>query len=422
MVAKNQTSKGINKHERDYFEHLVIFFLNPILALIIAIKHFKLSSSRNITWFFVTFYGLTMIIGVGGNDSARYRDRFIERTRLDVNIFSFIESLFDGTTNSIDIMQPTISYIVSCFTSNPHILFGVFGLIFGYFYSRNIWYLLHIVQHRLNKQGVFLVAIFAVIIGFWSITGFRMWTAAHIFFYGTIMYLVEKKKRGFIFVFLSILFHFSFLFPAVILCVYLLIGNKLKYYFVFFVLTIFVSELDLNQAQKNMLNFAPQVFHIKIESYTNSDYSENLKIEKETNRNWRYKFYPLAIKWSAVAFLISIFWLTKKKEKKLSKYLIDILSFTLLFGASTNIVSLLPSGGRFSSVFYLFVFFLTTIIIQGNYKNKIMQNSFYITAPFLAFYAIGEINVCLPNFGFSILTNPIVLFFYNSEVQLIDLI
>ena len=109
MKAKTHFNISIPKYKKDrnYFKHLVIFMLNPILALIIAIKQFKLSSSRNITWFFVAFYGFTMIIGVGGNDSERYASRFFEIANLDVNFFNFIETLFDGTTNSIDIIQPS---------------------------------------------------------------------------------------------------------------------------------------------------------------------------------------------------------------------------------------------------------------------------------------------------------------------------
>ena len=48
----------------------------------------------------------------------------------------------EGERDSIDFVEPLISTIVSSFTSNYKILFAIYGLIFGFFYSRNIWILL----------------------------------------------------------------------------------------------------------------------------------------------------------------------------------------------------------------------------------------------------------------------------------------
>lgn len=420
MLTKNYTNTtriSTPQLDRNY-GGFIIFIINPILALFSAIKNYKNIYSKNIIWFFVVFYGLTMV-SIENSDSIRYMELFIENTKLNKSFSGFIEIFSLKTTNSIDIFEPLISFIISRLTTNPHILFGAFGLIFGYFYSRNIWYLLNIVKSRIDKKGVFLIFIFAIIIGFWQINGFRFWASAHIFFYGTIRYLVEQKKNGLIYVISSVFLHFAFVLPVVTLFVYLLIGNRTNYYFVFFVLTLFISELNLDNVQVGISSIAPDLFQQKIDIFTNVDYVDNIKSDRLDNRNWRYFLYPLILKWSAVAFLVASFFIAR--NKKLPNFLINILSFTLFFSAISNIVSIIPSGGRFLIVDYLFVFSLAFILIQSKYKTKLMLRIFYITAPFLAFYSVGIINSISPSFGSSIVTNPIFLLFYTSETPLVDL-
>ena len=52
---------------------IILFVLNPVIALIVAIRNFRLSSAKNVVWFFVGFFGLTMVISHQNFDAERYQ-------------------------------------------------------------------------------------------------------------------------------------------------------------------------------------------------------------------------------------------------------------------------------------------------------------------------------------------------------------
>ena len=66
----------------------------------------------------------------------------------------------------------------------------------------------------MKKSAVIYFAVFVIVLGFWKISGFRMWTAAHIFFFGASQYFLDNKKSGILIAAVSVLFHFSYMFPV----------------------------------------------------------------------------------------------------------------------------------------------------------------------------------------------------------------
>src|SRR5699024_1023376 len=117
--------------------------------------------------------------------------------------------------------------------------------IYGFFFSRNIWYVMERLEGKIRPATILLFSCFCLVMPFWFINGFRMWTAAHIFIYGLLPYLFEGRKSGLVIAVLSILVHYAFIVPVGVLFAYLLLGNRLIIYFLFFVTTFFVSEINI---------------------------------------------------------------------------------------------------------------------------------------------------------------------------------
>jgi len=174
----------------------ILFLIHPLTAVVTAFANYRSSFAKNIVWLFVAFYGFTMVISDEGMDANRYRDDFLTLTKTEITAKSFVGMLYQEDSQYVDVAQPLISLLVSRLTNDPRILFAVFGLIFGYFYSRNIWFLLDRSGKGVKGSSLIYLLTFAIVIGFWSISGFRMWTAAHIFFFGSAKYFFENKKTG----------------------------------------------------------------------------------------------------------------------------------------------------------------------------------------------------------------------------------
>src|SRR5699024_4937329 len=108
---------------------------------------------------------------------------------------------------------------------------------------------------------------FILTIPLWNITSFRMWTAAHIFIYGLLPYLYEGQKKGLVIATLSILMHFSFIVPVGVLFAYLLLGNRLTIYFMFFITTFFATEVNIATFNNLIENYAPEIVQERTAGY-----------------------------------------------------------------------------------------------------------------------------------------------------------
>ena len=182
--------------------------------MIFSFKEFLMPYAKNMFWAFCTFYGLTFAIGIEsqGSDITRYVD---ELKLLYVQESLTIGQLIEYFINSgeIDILRTLLSYTISRFTDSQAILTMVYGFIFGYFFSRNIWYVFSLLKNRLTLISKIVLFTLILVMPIWQIGGFRMWTAFHVFMYGLLPFIFENKKDKLIFLYLSFLVHFSYLIP-----------------------------------------------------------------------------------------------------------------------------------------------------------------------------------------------------------------
>src|SRR5690606_37606352 len=117
-------------------------------------------------------------------------------------------------SGDIDITKYIVTFLVSRMTYSQPILTGIFAFIFGYFYSKNVFYLFQKCKGPITGWTWILIIIFMLIVPFLLINGFRFWTATHVYVFGLLPYLLEGKKRCLWFCGLSVVFHFAYLLPV----------------------------------------------------------------------------------------------------------------------------------------------------------------------------------------------------------------
>lgn len=401
----------------------LLFIIHPLTAVIFAIKEYRSFYAKNIIWFFVMFYGFTIVISNEGMDANRYRDWFIELSNTKITLDNFVGLLYQEGSKYVDIVQPLITFIVSRFSDDSRVLFAVFGLVFGYFYSRNIWYLFDRSGSSIKQSSLIYIIVFAIVIAFWQINGFRMWTAAHLFFFGAIRYLTEDKTTGILIAASSIFIHFSFILPVSILLAFILLPKRTSLYFWFFIISFLISELDVNVISNALQRVLPGVLFSRVEGFMDPDYIA-MNSEAIASRNWRYHLYSNAIYWVTSISLITIYLFGPKFIKSYSN-ITRIYCFVLLFLASINLVSNIPSVSRFYSVAYLFAFAFLFFYFQHAPDFRFKKAILYVSWPLLVFYCLGMLNVSFLTIGLTtVLGNPIlvVLPYGDVSIALIDLI
>ena len=411
MQYTKQTENGIYA--------VLIFFVWPFFSTLLAFYKYRESWAKNILWLFVAFYGYTMVIESTEVDAGRYRDQFIEMATTGTTT-NIVTDLYARDSDHVDLLNPLLVKVVSLFTDNYKILFLAYGLIFGFFLSRNFWLLLDRTENAVTIIGLLLLIVFFVINPIWNINGFRFYAGSQIFVYGALIYFLKGKKSGVYIALSAILVHFSFMIPMAIFFLYRVLGNRLTLYFYIFIASLFITELNMESVRNNLLVISPVVFEQKIEGYTNEEYKERIEASYE-GANWYVLLKTKALKYSIYIFLIVLYWRYRNffKNKKL---LYDLFSYVLLFYGIANIISSIPSAGRFITVASGLAIALLYLSLQ--LKNDTTTNIIIkATMPALLLYVIVVIRIGFDTMGVTtILGNPLIALFMEEDIPLINLI
>ena len=400
--------------------NFVFFLLSPFLGLVQAFKHYKEDWAKNSVWLFVVFYGYTMYRPLI-MDSSRYVDKLQELYAAPVSWNTFITNFYSDDSGAVDIYQPLVTYLLSLVTQSGNILFAVFGIVFGFFYSRNIWLLIDLAKAtKMNRSLWLLLISFACIIGFWDLNGVRMWTAAHIFFYGAFLLLVNQNKKGLFIASLSILVHFSFVLPMSILILFYTVKIPWRILYFFFVASFFISNLNIEAIRARLESVVPEFLIPRVQSYTSDEYIE-IVTDMNATANWYINYYNICIGWF-ILILFTIIYFSKRNLNSYSKSFSNLFGFSLLLLSVGNITSLLPSGSRYSLIAQLFgmaLLFLFYICCE----DSVFRRRIALFSPILIFYIIISIRVSFDTVTFmTVLTNPLLASMIDLPIPLINLI
>jgi hypothetical protein len=410
-------TKVASWQRRNFLYTFVLFLIWPFSALWVAVKNYQNKYSKNIIWLFCIFSGATFVILSEEYDSSRYRDDLV--TFSHKHELSLLELIPQEFERKADVIQPIVTYIVSRFTDNFHVLFAVFGLIFGYFYSRNIWYLIEKGGNSLKKTAIPFVFLFALIMPYWTINGFRFNTATHIFLFCALTYLLERKR---IYVLLSattMLLHFSFFLPVVILGLYSILGNRPFLYFSIFITSTFIIELDV-QFLKNYMESLPAFIQFKVRAYT---YDEYIAFTKDSlvGLNWYVVARRTGLRYLVYFFIIYTYLF--KPEYTSKGKLANLYNFGTLFTGLANILSVIPSVERFQTVSSFFVVGYAILFIQFDYASAVVRRWYPILLFPILLYIIVEIREGFDYMGLgSVLGNFFIAPFFENDVALINYI
>ncbi len=401
---------------------LLIVFA-PIFSLVMALRNYQLPWAKNMVWLFTIFYGYTFVFSSQGLDSDRYvKNLELLASQHSVNFSDFTKLLYSEETSYVDILQPFLTFIISRFTNDGRILFACFAVIFGYFYSRNVWFLLDRVEGKIKKQALPFIILFVFIIAIWQINGFRFYTAAHIFIYGLFNRIGRSYLKGTLICALSIFVHFSFVFPVIVLLVYSLVGNRSLLFLAFYVASFSVTQISPG-ALTNFSDLLPEVFQERTDRYTSEAYIKGrAKSFKERPGNWYVKGRFVALNYCLNVLFIFIFW-KRRDSFKSRKDSLSLLCFGLLLASLLNLLVNLPSMERFYQIFYM-IGTASIFIFCQTYSKKLFPLWLNVTIVLvMILYVLVEIRVGFQTVGpLTIIGNPLIAPFISNDVTINDII
>ena len=395
-----KTESILNKNLRDNNARLLILFIFwPFLGFLLALKNFQNKFNQKIILIFFVLFGLLFYVNPL-QDGQRRADGLKEAYNQPFEMaFNAFDNLYK---ESLDFIEPLIIFTVSRFTDYHGVLFGVYAFIFG---GLMIYYLNRVHLHFLKFPNInaFIFLILLIFVNpINGINGFRMWTAAWIFSVGVINYLHEAKWRHILFASVAMFLHFSFGPLIVLLLIYKLLGNRTLLFAILAIITFFIAELNIKQVQTIAEHINPATGS-KINAYTDERYIEKVSNYKNQSA-WFVTLNQKGILYYTVALLVIIYVRTKGVFK--NRVTDNFYSFTLLLLSFANISALLPSGGRFYTIFNIFVFTTGVLYYVYELKSKKLELINWIGLPLVILFVI---------FSFRLLTDPASLYLFGPS-------
>lgn len=379
----------------------IFFILWPFGSFLYAIIKFHRKNSKTIIYLFLVLFGLTFILGNDDLDSYHYAAYFQEMASKSFQDFKLIITNFLASEKSLDLAQPIISFVLSRLTDDYRLFFGGIAAIFGYFYIRSINVIHRKYYTNKNSLALLFLLFFILIINpIFNINGFRFYTATWIYFLGTYKLITTKNKKYFALCSLSVLFHFSFFIPIFILIIYLIIGNRNRFYFTLLILSFFISDVIFN-IFPSISSIFGEGLSSKAGRYVNQNTIENIQKHKEMalRENKWYLYLPGTLTFYYITFSF-LFINYKYKNFVKSSELKNLFSFSLLFLSFANATSFIPSMGRFRSVFLLFGLAFIINLLSNFYNGMKNKTLFIIGIPIFCLNLITVLRL-----GFDII-NP----------------
>ena len=352
--------------------YLFLFLLWPFLAFITAVTSYSHKESRKLVYIFLIYYGLTFVMGElggDGSDSERYAMYLKDNSELPFSdFFKIVGGLYTEDT-SMDIVEPFISFIVSRFTTNYRILFAVFAAIFGFFYLKSINLLYNRYLKNPGWNGLIHLAFFTAILPITAINGFRMWTAAWIFFYGAYHVILYRDPRFLLIALGSSVVHWSFISANVILIIYYFAGNRNSIYLPIAIASFFFPLLMNSFFQSVSLKLGGGL-QGRFEMYSDNAYIIGRQEEVE-QAAWFLQIGDLLVFYYIILAMVIVH--IKSGSLIKDKAESNLFSFLLLFLSFVNFGKEIPSfGGRFQTLFLLFgtlYIFLYFVKLPGSKVN-----------------------------------------------------
>lgn len=352
--------------------YLILFLLWPFLAFLTALADFSRKESKKVVYIFFIYFGLNLVIGNEGYvDAAGYAMGLKANAALPFSDFFKIVGGLYTTETSVDIVEPLISFFVSRFTDDHRILFAFYAAIFGFFYLKSINLLYNRYRENPGWNVAIHMAFFAVILTITSINGFRMWTAAWIFFYGAYHVVLYHDARYLLIALGASFVHWSFLSANVILIAYFFAGNLNFVYMPLALASFVVPQIIAPLLQKVSMSLGGPL-QGRYESYSNEAYVLTRQEDFEQASWFLQLSNGLVLYYLLFAIIfIQLRFSTLMKDKDER----NLFSFLLLLLSFVNFGRDIPSfGERFQIVFFLFAtlyVFLFFMKRPGNIINPL---------------------------------------------------
>lgn len=405
-----------------YIQQCLLFLISPFITLLVSILNSKKKGAQLGAVLFCSFFGFTFVISGVDMDAATLVRRFNQYQYFDITyLWDILIGYFTLQGDPTDIVEPIVHLIISRFTDNYQWLFAALGLIFGFFYIKNIWFHLKKNAGKMNINAIlFFIAMIVVINPMNGINQFRFWTATMVFVYGFLNYLDTNEKKYVFISACSVFFHFGlFIFVPPLLFVVLWWKNE-KFIIgipvAILIISFMISNIEL-LGLSGFITYLGPIITERFETYTSISafgYAEQLGSRAWYAVWWR----PLLIYVGVICLGYIYFFRYEEISQRLKKYFLLLLILISL----TVLISNFPLVFRYQSAVIFMIFSFITIFFQENGSAKINFLQVVAIFPILLMMGIQIKSLLASTNAYIFISNFFINQLTGNQLSLLELL
>lgn len=396
------TLANIEKYNNKNILLLLVFFVVwPFGAFLYAVYNYNKKESLLI---FVLFTGL-FSYAMQSNSSLYDLERVLKiaeiyAAKADSDFFSIVTGLYgDADDGGVDIYLDFVSFVVSRFTNNGHVLLLFFGLMYGVLFAKCISSLLTINNTRNYQTGLLLLS-FSMIFSMDQIAGVRFATASYLFFYGLLNYFRTNNSKYLFILSLSSLVHFSYLSVIALLIIYIYTKPTEKVLYCIVAISYLAGTI-FQGAMISIFGFLGGSIEKRANLYLGVEGANDYVV-------WFVDYKEELM----LAFIVVFFIVSKLMKKKIVETVLSLhlFRFSMLVLILSNFAVSIPDAGyRFTLVFILIFMAYVYVSYNQNFMN-VNLNKLYSYAPL---FFVLQIFFASRNILFY---SPLMLFYGSSPL------
>ncbi len=352
----------------------ILFLISPFVGFIASLKDIKTRSSYVIFFLFFVLFGLSFTVQSGKQgdmtiDAAYYREQFelfqyVSKSEFREGLITY----FTFKTGIKDYYFNTVAFYISRITSNYHVMFLVFAIVFSYFCLKT--FKMFITEDNFDSSlSCYILTYIFMINQIFNINGVRFWTAAWIAVYTVFQIFKNGKRKYFLLVLLTPFVHVSFWLFVVILFLATLLIKFHRFQIILFIISFFLSEIS-NELIRQQIDILPPTLANLASIYTDP-VRIALKSEGGTGFYWITELFNtlerLYINLLVFLFILDSEDIFRNEKTKL------IFPFLLIWMAFCNSTMAIPSlGNRFIQLAYPIIAYIWLVAFKGKKYQKFL--------------------------------------------------
>lgn len=344
---------------------IILFVISPFISFLYSLKTPNRKSSFIVGFLFCIFFGMAFTVGNVRNDNSldgiTYRIGFEEYVGdSELTYYAGLEDFLSFQGETKDYYFDTVAFLVSRFTSNYHVMFMIFAIIFAFFMYNSLKILTEDEYFRCNLVCLLLIVIFG-----WNqifnINGVRFWTAAWVATYAALQIFYKGKNGYFLLALITPFIHGSYWFFLIILGIAFFFRRFKSLWTILFCVSTFVSSFAVDILDMTA-EYIPSFLQKTVAYYTDEMYMHEVANAGQAIDSF-FRFTSRLY----VNLLVIMLILGPKPTKEHDK---SLYGFLLVYMSIVNFYSLIPSlGNRFLMVALPFVGLMWLRVYKGVYKN-----------------------------------------------------